>query len=70
MTVADLLVFLREFPLDAEVMILDGNNGGGHYRDINLGPKLCAIRAVDAEACADCEGRVGEPVVVLGYGCY
>lgn len=53
-----------------EVMILDGNNGGGAPRTINLGPKEKVIREEHAEDAADCEDIVGHIVVAMGYGCY
>lgn len=55
---------------DTDVMVLDGHNGGGSLRDINLGPVFKNIRPKDAEATGDCEDRVGERVVALGFGCY
>lgn len=55
---------------DVHVMILDGHNGGGTPRDINLGPVSRFIRPVDAEEAADCEDRVGEHIMAIGYGCY
>jgi len=62
---------LSKFDDNTEVMILDGFNGCGNKRDINLTPSnLRAITEEDAEDCGDCEGRVGENVIILGYGCY
>jgi hypothetical protein len=55
---------------DVEVMILDGFNASGTPRTINYGPYYLRIEKEDAEASADCEGRVGENIVVVGYGCY
>ena len=55
---------------DIQVMILDGFNGGGTPRTINKGPSLTVIRQGDAARAADCEGRVGEKIVCMGYGCY
>jgi len=55
---------------DLEVMILDGFNGGGVPRDINLGPSLRLISEYDAHETGDCENRVGEHIVRIGYGCY
>lgn len=70
MTCADLIRRLQQFPADAEVMILDGFNGGGVPRTLNHGPGLREITPEHAEDSADCEDRVGEQVVTLGYGCY
>ena len=70
MTVAELIKRLSEFRPDMEVMILDGFNGGGHPREINLGPTTRVITPVDDDQCADCEGRTGEFVITMGYGSY
>lgn len=70
MTAAALIRALQALPPDTDVMVLDSFNGGGHPREINLGPTPHLISANDAEASADCEQRVGEKVFVLGYGCY
>ncbi len=53
-----------------EIMILDGFNGGGTPREINLGPSPHMITAKDADEAADCEMLVGELVYVLGFGSY
>jgi hypothetical protein len=50
-------------------MILDGYNGGGVPRDINVYSQR-TITGADADDTADCEQRIGEVVYVLGYGCY
>jgi hypothetical protein len=55
---------------DMDAMILDGFNGGGVPREINFGPTPCTITQQDADKAADCEGMVGEHVLVLGYGFY
>ncbi|MCL4722827.1 MAG: hypothetical protein KJZ90_00930 [Rhodocyclaceae bacterium] len=70
MKAGDLIKELQAFDPEMEVMILDGFNGGGSPRTINLGPSLQTISQQDAKETADCEGRVGESVVRLGYGCY
>lgn len=70
MTIQDLILRLQNFRQDTEVMILDGFNGGGDPREINLGPKLRTITEQDANCGADCEGKVGHNVVVMGYGFY
>ncbi len=70
MNIKNLIAKLKEYPEDMEVMVLDGFNGGGHPRDINLGPVRQRISAADEKETADCEGRRGESVLVIGYGCY
>lgn len=70
MTVAELIKVLGNYPSDMEVMVLDSHNGGGTPRTVNLGPNERTLSAENAEDAADCEDRVGERVVVLGYGCY
>jgi hypothetical protein len=71
MNVDQIIRHLSQFDGKTEVMILDGFNGGGNKRDINLRPSdLLTITKEDSERSGDCEGRVGEQVVVLGYGCY
>jgi len=66
-----LIEHLSRFDDNVEIMILDGFNGGGNKRDINFTPSnLRTISKKDAEDSADCEGRVGENVLILGYGCY
>ena len=69
MKVSDLISLLSELSQDAEVMILDGFNGGGFPREINMfGDR--EIAAEDVEECCDCEGKVGQTVILLGYGSY
>lgn len=70
MKVGELIQELNKFSLEQEVMILDGYNGGGVPREVNLGPQIQTVEDADAEETADCEGLVGEDVVVLGFGCY
>lgn len=71
MNAKQLIEHLSQFDENTEVMVLDGFNGGGNKRDINLTPSnLRNISEDDAEECGDCEGRVGEKVIILGYGCY
>ncbi len=71
MTVAEMIAKLQKLPnQDAQVMILDGSNGGGSPRELNLGPSESSIEEKDAEYTADCEDRVGEKIYVIGYGCY
>lgn len=70
MTKAQLIARLEEFSDDTEVMILDGFNAGGEPREINLGPNWRTITKKNADMGADCEGKVGKKVIILGYGCY
>lgn len=70
MRVQQLMAKLRQYDPNAEVMILDGYNGGGAPREINLGPMDRVVSQADADDGADCEGKVGQQVVVMGYGCY
>ena len=70
MTKADLISRLEYAPDSAEIMILDGENGGGVLREINLGPAIRQISETDAQETADCEGRAGKSVLAIGYGCY
>lgn len=69
-TVGDLVQRLSAFDQKSPCMILDGNNGGGSPRTINLGPVSHTITQSEADDAADCEGKVGETVVVIGFGCY
>jgi len=70
MKVKDLIKELQKLNPEQRIMILDGFNGGGYPRMINLGPTKQKITKHDAEECADCEGRIGETVNVMGYGFY
>lgn len=70
MTVKELIEQLVRFKPDIEVMILDSFNGGGYPRSINFGPIKNTITEDMANATADCEDRVGNDVIVLGFGCY
>ena len=54
---------------DAEVMLLDGFNGGGTPRTINMHAHM-RIGASEAKDSVDCEGLEGKDVLVLGFGCY
>ena len=55
---------------DLEIMILDGFNGGGNPREINMGPTIQVVTDTDAEDTADCEDIIGNSVAVIGYGFY
>lgn len=69
MKIKDLIKILNTYNQDDTVMILDGWNGGGTPREINLDTTQ-EINNQDAKDCADCENLVGRTVVVLGFGCY
>lgn len=71
MKVRDLIERLQRVDPDFEVMILDGANGGGVPRAINLGPTERTVTPDDLDATDDVDGiELGAAVVVLGYGCY
>ena len=55
---------------DMDVMILDGSNGGGFPRTLNLGPIIHTINEGDEFVTDDNEGKVGTKVLLIGYGCY
>lgn len=65
----DLAAYFLKNP-NMDVMILDGFNGGGEPRDLNLGPSPHTITEKNAKEGADCEGKVGKEVLVIGFGCY
>lgn len=54
LTVRNLIDLLSKFDEDLEVMILDGFNGGGNPRRINIGPVLDEIQPEDIDNTADC----------------
>jgi hypothetical protein len=64
------LEILRSINGDVQVMVLDGFNGDGKPRDLNLGPLLRTIDDYDAAYVGDCENRQGETVAVIGFGSY
>lgn len=70
MTVKELIEALQGYNENREVMIIDGFNGKGVPRTINYGPSPLVIQHIDADDTADCECRVGESVLVIGFGCY
>lgn len=77
MTVQQLIEKLQRFNPSLEVAILDGFNGGGNPRAINLGPHIESDREAqemgydktdrDYEDLATFQGN---EIVILGYGCY
>jgi hypothetical protein len=70
MNIKQLIDRLNSYNPNTEVMILDSFNGGGEPREINLGPSEQIITKQNAKDGADCEGKIGNKVVILGYGCY
>jgi hypothetical protein len=70
MLVRELIKRLSAMDPELEVMVLDSFNGGGQPRTINLGPTYGVITQEISDECCDCEDRVGESVVVMGWGCY
>lgn len=71
MKVQELRALLFKLDQDREIMILDGFNGSGFPRDINLGPSEHVISHNDELECADCEEQGnGAVVYVIGYGSY
>jgi hypothetical protein len=69
MTSHQLAKLLLESP-DLPIMILDGSNGGGYPREINLGPVPRTITKYDVRW-GDCvEFEVGTKILTIGYGCY
>jgi hypothetical protein len=78
MKVKELIQRLSELPLDLEVVILDGYNGGGCQRTINLGPFVEELGpeevkhrlAEEPDYYDDTRTPPGKPRVVMGYGCY
>ena len=65
MNVQQLINRLNEYPPDMEVAILDGFNGGGDPRTINMGPTLRSEGDYE-----DIKSKPGTPILVMGYGSY
>jgi hypothetical protein len=77
MKISELIAKLGEYDPDMEVVILDGFNGGGQPRTINLGPCEWDAETLEEMAEMDCEpdysdidSKPGTPIVIMGYGCY
>lgn len=71
LTVKDLKSRLDKFDDNLEVMILDGFNGGGNPRRINIGPLKAEIGPDDIDSCSDCHiYNVGDEYVQIGFGSY
>ena len=66
----ELIDYLNKFKGNPDVAILDGFNGGGNKRKINLLAGLQTITKEDEESGADYCDSKGMKVIVLGYGCY
>jgi hypothetical protein len=64
MKVKELIKHLKQFDGDMEVAILDGFNGGGHQREINLTPHTRWASGDDVKT------ETGNQIVVMGYGSY
>lgn len=70
MVIQELIERLSRYAPGAEVMVLDGFNGGGVPRAINIGPSFHTITQEEADNTADCEDLAGQEVVLIGFGCY
>ena len=71
MTKKQMIERLARFDDDTQIMILDGFNGGGDPRSINLSPIEHVITEREANNGNDCEEiGAGTRVAVIGYGCY
>lgn len=77
MKISELVAKLSKYNPDMEVVILDGFNGGGQPRTINLGPcewddeTLEEMAEMDVEPdYSDIDSKPGTPIVIMGYGCY
>lgn len=77
MKVKELIERLSKYDPEMEVAILDGFNGGGDPRALNLGPvkwdaeELAEMAELgDDPDYSDLSVKSGTPIVVMGYGCY
>ena len=77
MKVKELIERLSKYDPEMEVAILDGFNGGGDPRALNMGPVdwdaevLAEMADLDDEPdYSDLSVKPGTPIVVMGYGCY
>lgn len=74
MRVRELKAKLENFPGDMEIAILDGFNGGGCPRTINLGPQIQEWDEIYQHQAAydysDLDTKEGLSIVVMGFGCY
>lgn len=67
MNVAELITRLQKFDQSTEIAILDGFNGGGSPRTVNLGPYLSKTCGLDLD---DIETPEGCDIIILGFGSY
>lgn len=70
MTVGELIKRLQAFDPNKELMVLDGFNGGGVPREINLGPRVQEVSESDGDSTCDCDGMIGQSIVCIGFGSY
>ena len=77
MNAGEMIEQLKEFDPKMEVAILDGFNGGGQPRTINLGPHCWDLEVLEdmksfdqSPDYADIKTPSGTPIIVIGYGCY
>ena len=72
MKVKKLIEKLQKVDPDLEVAILDGFNGGGEPRTINLGPFVTNNndREFAPYDFADLDSEEDADIVIMGYGCY
>ena len=73
MKVHELIARLRKLDGNLEVAILDGFNGGGQPRSLNLGPVMFDPAEYSLSESAnyeDLDSRKGATIVIMGYGCY
>ena len=70
MTKRELLQRLAKYDDDMEIMIMDEFNGNGAPRTINFGPVCTTVTDEDVDETSDCEGLVGQEVIVIGFGSY
>jgi hypothetical protein len=68
MTVSELIDRLQKLPADYEVMVENSAAGSGP-QDVQSA-KDTTISQSDANNCGECEGRVGERIVLLSFGSY
>lgn len=69
-TVAELITQLSQFNPKSHVLVNSGPNGSGSPYDLNQGPISHTITEDDANSTADCENRIGEQIVLIGFGCF
>ena len=70
MKVRDAILALLDHPMNSELMIIDGENGNGVPRTLNLGPVAHRVTRSEVSETSDCDNLAGKDVTVIGYGCY